>query len=100
MRAWLLGMLVSTAALAGEGAQVRLTTGWLTVLDLKDVRSVTSADETVAVASRVERGEVLLLALLPGATTVSVWSAWGRTDYPVTVTRFPTLQTWDDSTLR
>jgi Flp pilus assembly secretin CpaC len=39
---------------------------------------------------------VLLLGLLPGATTVSVWSASGRTDYPVTVTRFPTLQTWDD----
>jgi hypothetical protein len=88
-------MLMSTAAWAGEGEQVSLTTGWLTVLDLKDVQSVTSTDETVAVASRVGRGEVLLLGLVPGVATVSVWTSSGRTDYPVKVTRFPTLQTWD-----
>lgn len=97
MRAALLGIVVSTAAWASGGEAVSLTSGWLSALDLKEVQAVTSADETIVIGSTVDPGQVLLLGLQPGVTTVSVWTgpARRRTDFEVTVSRFATLQPWN-----
>jgi len=96
MRALLLGALLSTTAWAAEGAAVDLTSGWLSVLDLEDVQTATSADPTVAAVAAVDHGQVLLLGVGPGQTTISVWTRGaGRREYPVTVTRFTTLQPFD-----
>lgn len=94
-----LWLAMSTAAWANEGPSVRVTSGWLSVVDVKDVQSVTSADATRVSIVSVSEDQVLLLGAEPGETTISVWSgparAPQRTDYPVVVVSGDSLQPFD-----
>ena len=95
MRALVLAAWVSTSAWAGAEGELRLTVGWVTVLDEADVQAVTSDDVGVVRVVSIDHGQVVLLGVGPGRTTVAVDAGGRQVELQATVLADATWHEWD-----
>jgi hypothetical protein len=88
----MLPLALVLAALPASSLPIRITTGWLTVVDLKGLQHAASADPSIASVLSAKDDQLLLLGAEPGETIIYLTANGERSEQPVTVGRGTSLR--------